>query len=311
LLPPDSIFLQTYEIALLKKKQNVMSKIWRANARRRCMSFACKPNIWPPHAIPASSGHLSYTHGYRYPDVFRRPRGNPAPKEPLEMKSDPSYDDYMERWTRAYATANYDQGLAARLLTMSHVWCERAFGPDQHFSRVLEVGAGTGIHLSTVRHTFDEYVMTDLNPPMLDQVQLDDGKSRGRVLAQQEDATRLSFADASFDRLIATHVLEHLPRPHEVLREWQRVLKPGGTMSIVLPCDPGLAWRLGRHLGPRRKFQALGIDYDYWMARDHINAITNLVAFIRYYYPESQEKWYPLRIPSSDLNLFYVAHIRA
>ncbi|GLQ51081.1 methyltransferase domain-containing protein [Dyella flava] len=226
------------------------------------------------------------------------------------MKPDPSYDEYMDRWTRAYETANYNQGLAARLLTQSHVWCERAFGPDQHFSKVLEVGAGTGIHLSKVRHTFDEYVMTDLNPPMLDQIRFENENKKGKVRVQPEDATRLTFADHSFDRLIATHVLEHLPQPHHVLREWNRVVKPGGVMSIVLPCDPGLAWRVGRHFGPRRKFEALGIDYDYWMAREHINAITNLLAFIRYYYPESRESWWPLRVPSSDLNLFYIVHIR-
>src|SRR6185437_7267708 len=81
------------------------------------------------------------------------------------MQPDHSYDDYMIRWTSAYQSANYDRGLAARLLTMSHIWCERAFGHNKHFSRVLEVGAGTGIHIQNVRHTYDEYVLTDLIHP--------------------------------------------------------------------------------------------------------------------------------------------------
>lgn len=225
------------------------------------------------------------------------------------MKPDPDYNEYMDRWTHAYESANYDKGLAARLLTRSHVWCEDAFGPDVHFSRVLEVGAGTGFHLSKVRHKFDEYVITDLNPPMLNQVRSNLGNGT-KISVQREDASKLTFPDASFDRLIATHVLEHLPRPHSVLREWNRVVKPGGVISIVLPCDPGLAWRFGRHLGPRRKFQAIGIDYDYWMAREHINSITNLVAFIHYYFQSINEGWYPLRVKSLDLNLFYIAHIR-
>lgn len=226
------------------------------------------------------------------------------------MKPDPSFDDYMERWTRAYEAANYNQGLAAHLLAKSHVWCERAFSTEDRFARVLEVGAGTGVHLSTVRHKFDEYVITDLNPPMLDQVKSEPTHQGGKITIQREDATNLSFPDKSFDRLIATHVLEHLPQPHQVLREWYRVVKPGGVISLVLPCDPGLAWRLGRHLGPRRKFEKLGIDYDYWMAREHVNAITSLVSYIKYYYSSINEKWYPLRIPSIDLNLFYIAHIK-
>lgn len=224
------------------------------------------------------------------------------------MKPDPSYDDYMSRWTASYEATNYDRGMAAHFLSMSHVWCEQAFGPDTHFSRVLEVGAGTGVHIRTIRHTFDEYVMTDLNPPMLDQIQARSGM--GHITQKKEDATNLSFDDATFDRVIATHVLEHLPEPHKVLREWSRVLKPGGTLSIVLPCDPGLAWRLGRNFGPRRNFTRLGIDYDYWMAREHINSITNLVALISYYFPLRREKWAPMRVPLSDLNLFYIVHVK-
>jgi phosphatidylethanolamine/phosphatidyl-N-methylethanolamine N-methyltransferase len=129
------------------------------------------------------------------------------------------------------------------------------------------------------------------------------------VAVAREDVTRLSFGDASFDRLIACHVLEHLYRPHEVLREWHRVLRRGGTMSILLPCDPGLMWRLGRSFGPRANAERSGIEYDYWMAREHVNPIGNLVTFIRYYFPAVRETWYPARIPSTDLNLFYLCHI--
>jgi phosphatidylethanolamine/phosphatidyl-N-methylethanolamine N-methyltransferase len=89
-----------------------------------------------------------------------------------------------------------------------------------------------------------------------------------------------------------------------------RVLKAGGVLSIVLPCDPGFAWRLGRNLGPRKSFTDVGIDYDYWMAREHINPVNNLVSFLRFYFGEEiSEKWLPLRIPSMDVNLFYIAHI--
>jgi ubiquinone/menaquinone biosynthesis C-methylase UbiE len=174
---------------------------------------------------------------------------------------------------------------------------------------VLEVGAGTGVHIEHVRHGYDEYVMTDLNAPMLDLASRR-VVGRGKVRSESQDATKLTFDDASFDRVIATHVLEHLPQPHRVLREWMRVLRPGGILSLVLPCDPGVAWRLGRAVGARQKFVRAGIDYDYWMAREHINAINNLVAFVRYYFPDSrQESWRPLLVPSMDLNLFYIAHV--
>jgi hypothetical protein len=46
------------------------------------------------------------------------------------------------------------------------------------------------------------------------------------------------------------------------------------------------------------------------MAREHVNAINNLVSLVRYYFRNVSEEWLPFRIPSMDLNLFYVAHIR-
>lgn len=225
------------------------------------------------------------------------------------MRVDPDYDDYLRKWASLYEGKNYDEGLAGYYLGKSHEWCERAFSAEAHFGRVLEVGAGTGVHLRYVRHAFDEYVMTDLNAPFLDSVALK-VRSNGKVTTQAEDATRLSFADESFDRVVAAHVLEHLPNPHRVVREWMRVLKPGGLLSLVLPCDPGLAWRLGRAMGARGKFVKAGIEYDYWMAREHINAINNLVAFVRYYFKgRVKELWRPMVVPSMDLNLFYIAHI--
>jgi phosphatidylethanolamine/phosphatidyl-N-methylethanolamine N-methyltransferase len=227
------------------------------------------------------------------------------------MTPDPDHAEYLTKWSQVYERLNYQQGVAGYFLKKSHEWAEKAFTTTHKFSRVLEVGAGTGLHLGFVRHSFDEYWVTDINPPMLDKFShANEGKKGGgKILVKREDASKLSFESESFDRLVAAHVLEHLPTPHDVLREWNRVLKPGGVMSLVLPCDPGLAWRLGRYTGPRRKFTAAGIDYDYWMAREHINPINNLVSLIRYYFDSIDEQWLPFFVPSMDLNLFYVAHI--
>jgi phosphatidylethanolamine/phosphatidyl-N-methylethanolamine N-methyltransferase len=223
------------------------------------------------------------------------------------MRQDPDFLDYMRKWTAVYERQNYEGGLAGYFLSKSHEWCERAYLASDHFSRVLEVGAGTGKHLQFVRHGFDEYVLTDMHTQMLEQITQSADRA---VRVEVQDATKLTYADGSFDRLIAAHILEHLPEPHKVIREWMRVLKPGGVLSIVLPCDPGFAWRLGRNLGPRKSFTDVGIDYDYWMAREHINPVNNLVSFLRFYFGEEiSEKWLPLRIPSMDVNLFYIAHI--
>ncbi len=226
------------------------------------------------------------------------------------MRMEPDINAYHERLVPAYKDLNYGISLSAYFLRKSHALVERAFDEGTRFGRVVEVGAGDGQHLHFVRHGFDEYHLTDQSGAMLERARARHAEAlRSKVRIREQDATRLSFNDASFDRLIATHVLEHLYRPYEMPREWDRVVRPGGVLAVVLPCDPGLLWRLGRTLGPRRNAERAAVEYDYWMAREHVNPINSLVTFIRYYFETMQEIWYPLRISSMDLNLLYICNI--
>ena len=53
--------------------------------------------------------------------------------------------------------------------------------------------------------------------------------------AVQGDALHLPFPDATFDRVICSEVLEHIPDDLGAMAELARVLKPGGTMAITVP----------------------------------------------------------------------------
>lgn len=224
-------------------------------------------------------------------------------------EEDQAWLEYRRAFADIYDSSNYSSPLQASVMRASHRLTEREFGMDSSFETVLEVGAGTGEHFPFVRHGFSQYVMTDQDPRTLD---LAHGKLKGstnKILRfERQRGERLSCDDNSVDRLIATHVLEHLYEPHLVLKEWQRVVRGGGVISILIPTDPGLAWRCGRHFGPRRNAMRQGIAYDYIMAREHVNSSNNLIALIRHYFPLRLEAWWPLRIPSIDLNLFYVCH---
>jgi len=52
---------------------------------------------------------------------------------------------------------------------------------------------------------------------------------------RQEDVTALSFADQSFDVVIANHVLEHIPDDLKAMSEIYRVLKKGGVAILQVP----------------------------------------------------------------------------
>jgi len=222
------------------------------------------------------------------------------------MHPDPEENLWQDYIAQSYFSSNYGRGLAGWLMRKGHVELERDFHPGARFEKVLEVGAGEGVHLPFVRHSFSEYLLTDKNISALERVRF---SLPPGVTMQVEDSLNLSFPDHVFDRVIAAHLLEHLPHPHLALREWYRVLKPGGVLSLILPCDPGVAWRLARCFGPRARARSTGINYDYWMAREHLNSIYNLLSYIRFYFDFRREIFLPLRLPLPDMNLLYVCTI--
>lgn len=223
------------------------------------------------------------------------------------MKPEPIYADLLSLNVESYDSANYSSGLVGRVMTRGHQLLD-AMADYPSTADIIEVGAGSGAHLAEVKRPFRSYTLTDGNEAMLDMARRRHGHREG-VSFRNENAAALSVPDSSYDRLIATHVLEHMPDPHLVLREWHRVVRPGGTIALIQPCDPGLAWRLGRLFGPRRIGEKNGLPYDYFMAREHINPIFNLTALIDYYFERHEDLWWPLRVPAADLNLLYVTTI--
>ncbi len=64
--------------------------------------------------------------------------------------------------------------------------------------------------------------------------QFDEKKQPGQQIIA--DAVDLSvIADETYDLVISSHVIEHLANPIRGLKEWQRILKPGGMMIVVAP----------------------------------------------------------------------------
>lgn len=99
--------------------------------------------------------------------------------------------------------------------------------------RVLEVGVGTGLSLPRYRPEL-EVVGIDLSEHMLslaaDRVERLKTRGRGLVLM---DAGRLAFPDHSFETSVAMYVMTVVPDPAAVMREIERVTKPGGEILVV------------------------------------------------------------------------------
>jgi ubiquinone/menaquinone biosynthesis C-methylase UbiE len=104
-------------------------------------------------------------------------------------------------------------------------------------SSVLEVGCGPGRFWERAASAFPadlDILLTDLSPGMVEEaVGRVTGVGRwGKVRGQVADVMALPFADASFDVVLAMHMLYHAPDPEAAVTEITRVLRPGG-MAVV------------------------------------------------------------------------------
>lgn len=100
--------------------------------------------------------------------------------------------------------------------------------------RLLDVGTGTGALLQHLER-FGEVLAVDVDTEAVRFSHL-----RGATNVRLYDGTTLPFEDASFDVVTAFDVIEHVPDDAVVLAEMFRVLRPGGTLMIMVPAFPFL-----------------------------------------------------------------------
>ena len=113
-------------------------------------------------------------------------------------------------------------------------------------SRALDVAAGSGdisIGLAKKMGASGRVVMTDLNGPMLAEGArraVDAGLLPGRADCIQSDGTKLAFADESFDCVSIAFGIRNFLDIDAGLKEFYRVLKPGGQFICLEFSQPAL-----------------------------------------------------------------------
>jgi phosphatidylethanolamine/phosphatidyl-N-methylethanolamine N-methyltransferase len=99
--------------------------------------------------------------------------------------------------------------------------------------RVLEVGVGTGIN-AAMYPPHCHVTGIDLSASMLERARERlTRKGITNVRLFEMDATRLRFADDSFDLVYAPYVISVVPDPVAVAREMRRVCRPGGRFIFL------------------------------------------------------------------------------
>ncbi|MES1193728.1 MAG: class I SAM-dependent methyltransferase, partial [Solirubrobacterales bacterium] len=88
------------------------------------------------------------------------------------------------------------------------------------------------------------------------------------------------------------------------LDEVRRVLKPGGIFEIVIPCEGGLGYALGRRVTSQRVFEKrYKTSYDWYIKSEHFNVPSEVIAELDTRFERQRSSWWPLKVPSVHLNL--------
>jgi SAM-dependent methyltransferase len=167
--------------------------------------------------------------------------------------------------------------------------------------RTLEIGAGDGEHLRYEKLDSQEYFALELREALANNLRTCFPQVNVIVGDCQD---RIQVPDQFFERVIAIHVLEHLTNLPKALDEVVRVLTPGGRFSVVIPCEGGLLYSLGRQFSSKRIFEKrYGVDYEWMISYDHVNRAAEVMKELLARFTLEDYSYFPFRIPSVNSNL--------
>lgn len=167
--------------------------------------------------------------------------------------------------------------------------------------RTLEIGAGLGEHLRYEDLEQQDYYAVDLREELVAAIR---ERYPGVTASVADCQERLPFSEGFFDRVLAVHVLEHLPDLPRALDEIRRVLAVEGRLFAVIPCERGLVYSIARRVSAQRLFEKeFGMDYEWLIRTEHVNVPWEILMELRKRFRIVGSRYFPFRIRSTAINL--------
>jgi SAM-dependent methyltransferase len=173
------------------------------------------------------------------------------------------------------------------------------------FRTTLEIGAGNGEHLYYEKLSPEQrasYFAVDIRANVLAELRR---RHPDVQCVEGNCQERMNFPDGFFDRIIAIHVLEHLPNLPAAIDELHRLCnRDHGFLSVVIPCEGGLAYALARKISSERLFRKrYGQPYKWFIEREHLNRPREILSELQAHFRIIHRRFFPLRVPVVSANL--------
>ena len=205
-------------------------------------------------------------------------------------------DDFMNYWLTVLpkkygAIESFNHGFPA------------AVRPDG-FLRTMEIGAGRCEHLAYEKLSDEqrrEYHAVEFRANIAEAIR---ARFPEIQVVQGDCQKKMDYPDAHFDRVLAIHVLEHLPNLPAALKEAHRLLDPNkGVLVFVIPCIGGAAYRFAQKISAGRLFEKrYNRPYSWFINREHINPPDEVFAEVEKLFYIEKTRYFPSLLPLLHLN---------
>lgn len=225
----------------------------------------------------------------------------PKKVEELSPEDQKISDDFMNHWLEVLPSKygiveEFNHGFPA------------AIRPPG-FLTTLELGAGRCGHLKYENLTAEQkknYYAVEFRANIANHIRAQFPEIQ---VVEADCQKRMDFPDGFFDRILAIHVLEHLPDLPAALEEARRLLNPkSGAFVFVIPCIGGVLYRFAQKISAGRIFQKrYGRPYSWFIDREHINPPKEIFEEVGKFFDIERRNFFPSFLPSIHTNVCIAA----
>jgi SAM-dependent methyltransferase len=218
----------------------------------------------------------------------------PKSPEPLTAEESQILDEWRKYWHAELCTkiGVFDRYTEAFVKTLE--------ARTKRGGRTLEIGPGlTGVAqlLNDVRTDaieVDPYFASELAKAL----------PNCNVIVADIQSDLPALASGAYDRIVAFHVLEHLPDLPAALAQIKRAMRDDAVFDVMLPCEGGMMYSLGRSVTTARYFKKkFNRNFAKFIAQEHVSTVAEILTLLNAEFVPELTTYYPTRVPSVDVNL--------